>query len=99
MATPHPRWARMDPSQARRKNKKGLMAKPSETRIAILIQVMDELGFDREIIAKISKVLQRTVSDIANRRGFWASSTGEFKQKIIRGEAAALADVVLKRFK
>jgi len=45
------------------------MAKPTETRIAILIQVMDELGFDREIIAKISKVPQRTVSYIANRGG------------------------------
>ena len=38
------------------------MAKRTETKIAILIQVMDEPGFDREIIAKISNVPQRTVS-------------------------------------
>jgi hypothetical protein len=27
---------------------------------------MDELGFDQEIIAKVSGVPQRTISDIAN---------------------------------
>jgi hypothetical protein len=55
------------------------MAKRTETKIAILIQVMDELGFDREIIAKVSKVPQRTVSDIVNWKGYWAA-TREFNE-------------------
>ena len=41
--------------------------------------VMDELGFDRETIAKVSNVPQRTVSDIANWKGCWAS-TREFNE-------------------
>ena len=55
------------------------MAKRTDTRIAILIQTMDELGFDQEIIAKVTGVPQRTVSDIANWRGYWAT-TGEFNE-------------------
>ncbi len=68
---------------------------------------MDELGFDQKTIANISKVPQRTVSDIANRKGYWAA-TGEFNElretyrfylrKCIREEVAALGDAVLKRF-
>lgn len=83
------------------------MAKRTDTKIAVLIQVMEELGFDQETIAKVSKVPQRTVSDIANRRGYWAA-TGEFNElretyrlylrKCIRDEATALGDMVLKRF-
>ena len=83
------------------------MAKRTDTKIAVLIQVMVELGFDREIIATISNVPQRTVSDIANWKGCWAS-TGEFNEvretyrlylrNCIRDEAAALAHMVLKRF-
>jgi hypothetical protein len=66
-------------SQTRRKNKKRLMANRTDTKIAVLIQEMVELGFDRETIAKISNVPQRTVSDIVNWRGCWAS-TGEFNE-------------------
>ena len=40
------------------------MARRTDTKTAILIQVMDELGFDQETIAKVSKVPQRTVSDV-----------------------------------
>ena len=86
---------------------KGRMAKRTETKIAILIQVMDELGFDRETIAKLSKVPQRTVSDIVNWRGYWAS-TREFNElresyrfylrKCIQDEAVALGTMVLRRF-
>jgi hypothetical protein len=50
------------------------MAKRTETKTAILIQVMDELGFDREIIAKVSKIPQRTVSDIVNWKGYWGAT-------------------------
>jgi len=82
------------------------MAKRTDTKIAVLIQVMDELGFDRETIAKISNLPQRTVSDIANWKGCWAS-TGEFNEvretyrlylrNCIRDEAAVLGAAVLKR--
>jgi hypothetical protein len=68
---------------------------------------MDELGFDRETIAKVSRVPQRTVSDIANWKGCWAS-TGEFNElretyrfylrRYIRNEVVALGHTVLKRF-
>jgi hypothetical protein len=68
---------------------------------------MDELGFDRETIARVSNVPQRTVSDIANWKGCWAS-TGEFNElwetyrfylrRCIRNEAVALGHTVLKRF-
>jgi hypothetical protein len=83
------------------------MAKRTETKTAILIQVMDELGFDREIIARVSKVPQRTVSDIVNSKGYWAS-TGDFNElresyriylrKCIQDEAVALGTMVLRRF-
>jgi hypothetical protein len=36
------------------------MAKRTETKIAVLIQTMDELGFDQEIIAEVTRVPQRT---------------------------------------
>ena len=45
------------------------MAKRTDTKIAVLVQVMDELGFDREIIADVTKVPQRTIGDIVNWRG------------------------------
>ncbi len=83
------------------------MAKRTDTKFAVLIQVMDELGFDRETIARLSNVPQRTVSDIANWKGCWAS-TGEFNElretyrfylrKCLRDEAVALGHTVLKRF-
>ena len=55
------------------------MAKRTDTKIAVLVQVMDELGFDREIIAKVSHAPQRTVSEIVNRRGYWVTA-GEFNE-------------------
>ena len=83
------------------------MAKRTDTKIAVLVQVMDELGFDRETIAKMSKVPQRTVSDIINGKGCW-TFTGEFNElrethrlylrKRIRDEAVALGHAVLRRF-
>lgn len=45
------------------------MAKHTEAKIAVPIQVMNELGFDRETIQKVSRVPQRTVSDIINGPG------------------------------
>ena len=83
------------------------MAKRTDTKIAVLIQVMDELGFDREIIGKVSKVPQRTVSDIINGNGCW-TLTREFNErrelyrvylrKCILDEAAAIGHMVLRRF-
>jgi hypothetical protein len=83
------------------------MAKRTEIKTAILIQVMDELGFDREIIAKVSRVPQRTVSDIVNWKGYWAA-TREYNElresyrfclrKSIQDDAAALGAAVLRRF-
>lgn len=55
------------------------MARRTETKIAVLIQVMDELGFDRETITKVTRVPQRTVSDIINGKGSW-TFTGEFNE-------------------
>jgi hypothetical protein len=55
------------------------MAKRTDTKFAVLIQVMGEMGFDRETIARVTKVPQRTVSDIANWKGCWASR-GEFNE-------------------
>jgi len=55
------------------------MAKRTEIKIAVLIQVMDELGFDRETIGKVFRVPQRTVSDIINGKGCW-TFTGEFNK-------------------
>ena len=92
----------MVPSFPQQKNKKR-----TDIKIAVLIQVMDELGFDRETIVKVSKVPQRTVSDIVNRKGYWGS-TGEYNElresyrfylrKCILEEAAALGHAVLRRF-
>ena len=83
------------------------MAKRTDTKVAVLVQVMDELGFDQETIAKVSGVPQRTVSDIANRKGYWAA-TGEvnelretyrlYLRKCIRDDAVALGHAVLRRF-
>ena len=83
------------------------MAKRTETRIAILVQVMDELGFDQEFIGKVTGVPLRTINDIANRRGYWAY-TGEFNElresyrlylrKFIYDDAMALGGMVMKRF-
>ena len=82
------------------------MAKRTDTKIAVLVQVMDELGFDRETIAKVSKMPQRTISDIVNRRGYWANA-GEFNEvretytlylrKCLKDDAAALGHAVLRR--
>ncbi len=55
------------------------MAKRTDTKIAVLVQVMDELGFDRDTIGKVTRVPQRTVSDIANWQSCWGS-TGEFNE-------------------
>jgi hypothetical protein len=84
------------------------MAKRTETKTAILIQVMDELGFDREIIAKVSKVPQRTVSDIVNWKGYWGATPkvnelrgGVYRlylRKCIQDDATALGTAVLRRF-
>ncbi len=83
------------------------MAKRTDTKIAVLVQVMDELGFDREIIQKTTGVPQRTVSDIINGKGCW-TFTGEFNElresyriylrKCILDESVALGNTVLKRF-
>ena len=83
------------------------MAKRTDTKIAVLVQTMDELGFDRETIQKVTGVPQRTVSDIINGKGCW-TFTGEFNElresyrlylrKCILGEAAALGHMVIKRF-
>jgi len=32
------------------------MAKRTDTKITVVVQVMDELGFDRETIANVTKV-------------------------------------------
>jgi hypothetical protein len=83
------------------------MAKRTETKTAILIQVMDELGFDREIIAKVSKVPQRTVSDIVNWKGYWGATPNVnelrevyrfYLRKCIQDDATALGTAVLRRF-
>ena len=82
------------------------MAK-TNTKIAVLIQVMDELGFDREIIGKVTKIPQRTISDIVNWRGCWArpgelnelrESYRLYLRRCILDEAAAIGLMVLKRF-
>ena len=83
------------------------MAKRTDTIIAVLVQVMAEMGFDQEIIAKVSGVPQRTVSDIVNCRGCWAptAEVNELREtyrlylkKCILDEAAAIGHMVLKRF-
>ena len=83
------------------------MAKRTDTKIAVLIQVMDELGFDREIISKVTGAPQRTVSDIINGKGCW-TFTDEFNERrelyrlqlkeCILDEAAAIGHMVLRRF-
>ena len=83
------------------------MAKRTDTKIAILVQVMDEMGFDQETIAKVSGVPQRTVSDIVNWRGCWAA-TGKltelretyrlYLRKCMLDESVALGHMVLRRF-
>jgi len=83
------------------------MAKRTDTKIAVLVQVMDELGFDQETITKVSGVPRRTVSDIATRKGYW-TATGEFNElretyrlhlrKCIKDDAAVLGLAVLRRF-
>ncbi len=82
------------------------MAKRTDTKIAVLVQVMDELGFDQETIAKVTRVPLRTINDIANRRGYWAG-TSEFNElrdsyrlylrQYIRDDATVLAGTVLER--
>jgi len=64
------------------KKQKGPMAKRTDTKIAVLIQVMNELGFDRETIAKVSRVPQRTVSDIIYGKGCrisWSEAFTDFR--------------------
>lgn len=89
------------------KKQKAQMAKRTDTKIAILVQVMDELGFDRETIGKVSGVPQRTVSDIINGKGCW-TITDQFNEvrelyrlylrNCILDESLALGHMVLKRF-
>ena len=55
------------------------MAKRTDTNIAILVQVMSDLGFDHETIGKVTGVPLRTINDLANRRGYWAY-TAEFNE-------------------
>ena len=55
------------------------MAKRTDTNVAVLIQVVADLGFDDETIGKVTGVPPRTINDIANRRGYWAY-TGEFNE-------------------
>jgi hypothetical protein len=83
------------------------MAKRTDTNIAVLVQLMDELGFDQETIAKVTGVPLRTINDIANRRGYWAYSA-EFDElresyrlhlrKFILNDAMTLSLMVMKRF-
>ncbi|MEO6164448.1 MAG: hypothetical protein ABIP88_09945 [Candidatus Binatia bacterium] len=83
------------------------MAKGTDTNIAVLVQVMDEMGFDQETIGKVTGVPLRTINDIANRRGCWAY-TAEFNElrescrlhlrKFILDDAMALSLMVMKRF-
>ena len=61
------------------KIKKRSVAKRADTNVAILIQVMADLGFDHETIGKVTGVPLRTINDIANRRGYWAY-TAEFNE-------------------
>ena len=48
------------------------MAKRTDTNVAVLVQVMNDLGLDHETIAKVTGVPLRTINNIANRRGYWA---------------------------
>ena len=83
------------------------MAKRTDTNIAILVQVMADMGFDDETIAKVTAVPLRTINDIANRRGYRAN-TAEFNElresyrlhlrRFILDDAMALSIMVQKRF-
>ena len=83
------------------------MAKRTDTKTAVLVQVMADLGFDQETIAKVTGVPLRTINDIANRRGYWAY-TAEFNElresyrlllrKFILNDAMELSIMVQKRF-
>ena len=83
------------------------MAKRTDTNVAVLVQVMADLGFDDETIGKVTGVPLRTINDIANRRGYWAY-TAEFNElresyrlhlrKFILDDAMALSLMVQKRF-
>ena len=83
------------------------MVKRTNTNVAVLVQVMDELGFDQETIAKVTGVPLRTINHIANRRGYWAY-TAEFNElrelygvhlrKFILNDAIELRLMVMKRF-
>jgi hypothetical protein len=44
------------------------MAKRTDIKIAVLVQVMADIGFDKDLIAKVTGVPLRTVNDIAYRR-------------------------------
>jgi hypothetical protein len=55
------------------------MAKRTDTKVAVLIQTMKELGFDQGTIKKVCGLPQRTISDIVNHRGRWRT-TGEYNE-------------------
>ena len=82
------------------------MAKRTDLKIAVLVQVMADIGFDQDIIGRVTGVPLRTISDLANRRGYW-SCTGNcnelresyrlYLRKFILDGSTALAGVVLER--
>ena len=89
-----------------KKQKRPMAKKRTDTKIAVLVQVMADMGFEQETIATVTNVPQRTVSDIANRRGYWAcagdlnelrESYRLYLREYIRGDAAALGFMVIKR--
>ena len=55
------------------------MTKRTDTNVAVLVQVMADVGFDHETIGKVTGVPLRTINDIANRRDLWAY-TAEFNE-------------------
>jgi hypothetical protein len=80
--------------------------KRTEVKIAALVQVMAEMGFDQDLIAKVTGVPLRTINDIANRRGHWSSISeyNELRETYrlclrahILQESTALAAMVLER--
>ena len=83
------------------------MAKRTDTNVAVLVQVMADVGFDHETIAKVTGVPLRTINDIANRRGYWAHRA-EFNElresyrvalrKFIVDDAMKLSLMLMKRF-
>jgi hypothetical protein len=64
------------------------MAKRTKTNIAVLVQVMDELGFDQETIAKLTGVSLRTINDLANRRGYWRYKNNGESRKVSQHQQA-----------